>query len=118
MILNVVLLATHYTFLLLTMLACRFYPKPVNGPLAIVLGVLGLPILGLLTLVLLDFSNHAGNGVTGAWYLIFSVVTLGGVPIVTHLSAIFCGVCIAKICGWSRVPEPQALPAYFPAEAS
>lgn len=97
---NWFLLGTHYLVFFVAVLLSYTSERIARHNLILVLGFLGVPLFGLLTLILLDFSNHAGNGTTGAWYLIFSVVTLGGVPVVTHLCAAVSGVCAYRFRAW------------------
>ncbi len=97
---NGILLATHYLVFFLAVLVSYTSERIAKHNLILALGFLGVPVFGLLTLVLLDFSNHAGNGTTGAWYLIFSVVTVGGVPAVTHACAAVSGVCAYRFRSW------------------
>lgn len=112
---NLVLLGVHYLVFAAAWVAARLNKRFGESNLLVALGLLGVPILGVLTLILLDPSNHAGNGTTGAWYLIFSVVTLGGVPAVSLASAAVSGVCAFRFCRWVRgANRPDAAPLASP----
>ena len=100
--LNCIILATHFVTLLVMIAVCRASKGIAGNPLVVAVSALGLPVFGLLVLAMLDFGNHAGNGTTGAWYVIFSVTTLGAVPALTHLGAAGSGVFAAKMLDLHR----------------
>ncbi|MCA9024593.1 MAG: hypothetical protein KDA86_05235 [Planctomycetaceae bacterium] len=94
---NLTLLATHVAVFLLGMGFGALSNGLARSRIVTALGIVCVPIFSLLTLILLDFSNHAGNGTTGDWYLIYSILTLGIVPIVSLFSAAISGVCALKV---------------------
>ena len=96
---NTILITTHLVLFFGAMAVCRIRPQLAKDNLIAGAGFFCLPIFVILVLVLLDFSNHAGNGTYGAWYLIFSMLTLGALPILSHASAAISGICAFRCLG-------------------
>lgn len=103
---NLAILATHYTVFAIVTLACRLSRERAHLVSIVASGVLGLPVFGLLTLAMLITDNHAGNGTTGAWFLIYSIVTLGVVPAITLTSAALSGVFASRV--WHLIGRQRA----------
>lgn len=99
---NLIIILTHVMAFGAAILHCRTKPAIAQKTSLTVLGVLATPIFWLVLFAMLDFSNHAGNGTHGAWYIILSVVSLGIVPLVTHLSAALSGVVAFRFLGLDR----------------
>ena len=75
---NWFLLRTHYLVIFVAMLFGHVCRPIVRRFLIPTLRLLAIPVFGLLTLFLLDMDDYAGNGTSGAWRPIDSVVTPGG----------------------------------------
>lgn len=94
---NLVLIAIHLVPFLVLLTICQFKSHIAHDPRYLIPGFLCVPFFGFIILVLLDTSNHGGNGTHGTWFLILSAVTLGILPIVSLTSAAISGICAARV---------------------
>ncbi|MEM9331702.1 MAG: hypothetical protein AAGA53_10270 [Pseudomonadota bacterium] len=68
------------------------------------LGVLGTLLAFFMFLILMfEGEPNPSTGNTGTWFLIFSVVTLGLVPLLTLLSFFLSGRFVGRIMNWRRL---------------
>ena len=97
-----VLLLIHLATFALGANVARWNRRMAESNLLLALGFFATPVFAFVVLVLLDTSNHAGNGTHGAWFLIFTVVTLGALPAVTLASSALSGLCLFRFLRWRQ----------------
>jgi len=76
-----------------------FLLKPMKST-SYITGLLSVLVSGLLLLIILKGGDGGSLGTNGSWYLIFSVTTVGLVPIFTMGSAFWLGRFFSTLVRW------------------
>lgn len=106
---NAFFAATHLVVFFAAMLTTRFRRGAGSRVLTVALGVVCVPIFTLLILLLLVFTEHPTVGTTGVCYFIYSVVSFGLVPILSHTCAAVSGDCASLVLQRFRRPRTPAV---------